>query len=118
MTMQKRPLSGMVNPLNGEAKPILIGAVPVTVHVEDATTVQQGGPFADEVTVVVNNPTAAPIDFTMVINGVTTVDAIPAKASAAVLVGAVFRSPDGSAAATITGAGQNLVVFGWFMRPL
>ena len=117
MTTQKRPLSGMVQ-VTGEAKPILLAGVPVTVHTEDATTVQQAGPFADEVSIFANNPTNAAIVLTLTVNGVPLVYSIAAEGTEALLIGAVFRSPDAAAAGLITAQGQGLIIFGWFARPL
>jgi hypothetical protein len=120
MTMQKRPLAGMVQ-ATGEAKPIALGnGVATAVHTEDVTNTQQGGPFADEVTIFVNNPTGGALNATLTINGVATLTAVGAGATVKVLDGAVFRSADGSTAAVITGqgSGAGLIAWGWFMRPL
>lgn len=118
MTMQKRPLSGMVDPVSGLAKPIAIGVGPTLIHTEDGTTPQQAGPFADEVTVIANNPTGAPIVLTLVVNGVSLVVAVPAQSSLPVLAGAIFRSADGQPGSVIQGSGAGVIIWGWFARPL
>lgn len=120
MTMQKRPLSGMVQ-ATGEAKPIAVSNVaPTNIHTEDASSTQLAGPFADEVTLYANNPTGASIDLTVTINGMATLVAVASKTTMQVLDAVPFRSADNTAASVITGQGSaaGVLVWGYFGRPL
>lgn len=121
MTVQRRPLSGMVNSTTGVAAPLTISNVaPTTIHTMDTTADSQGGPFVDQVTVLVQNPTAGNLDVTITIAGGTPiVQTIVAKATAAVVLDNVPFFGNGTSS-LITGQGSNtgLLFFGWFARPL
>jgi len=95
-------------------------AAPTVLHTVDQTSSQQGGPYVDQVTLVVENTTGAPIVITVTVLGGTPVaQSIPANSVVTLFDGQPFQAAT-SGAATITGQGAaaGLVFWGWFARPL
>jgi hypothetical protein len=124
MSVQKRPLTGMVDTITGAALPVVAPAAPLAkvIHTLDATSSQLGGPFIDMVTLLVNNADpAATHDIKVTIGGVPMQVTIPRAANVALLVDNVFQSGSaGPAQITVSdvdGTGH-LTAWGFFARPL
>lgn len=121
MSVQKRPLTGMVNN-TGAALPVLATAVAFVIHTLDATSSMSGGPFIDMVTLFANNQDNANAhDLTVTIGGVVTIVTVPKGSNLAILVDNVFQSPTtGAVTIQVTDAGATgkLTVWGYFARPL
>jgi len=122
MTVQRRPLTGMVS--SGVAAPRAISNVaPTVLHQVDSLATQQGGPYIDDVTLRVENTTGAPIVATITVLGGTAIaQSIPANSVVTLLDQDPFQA---AAASTGTGlqilgqgASAGLVFWGWFARSL
>lgn len=122
MTTQKRPLSGMVNASSGLTQPIKLAATATTVHTLGNVPSQQGGPFIDDITLLLSNSANAAKKVTLAFNGVDfAVVSLDANSVQAVFVDMPFASARDAAASVLTAAAETADVvfaFGWFARPL
>lgn len=119
MTVQRRPLTGMV--VAGIAAPRAIdNAAPTTLHTLDQSATQQGGPFVDMVSLSVENTTGGALTVTIIVaGGASVVQSIPANTVSLLFDQQPFQAASsGSAAITGQGSGAGLVFWGWFARPL
>jgi heme A synthase len=107
--IQKRPLGG------GTGAPVAIAAGGTTVHTFDATTTANGGPYMDEVSLFVNNPTAGALNVTVVVlGGATIVFALAARTTGQIFTEQPFRLSGGTIICSEATAA--LVAWGWFTR--
>lgn len=121
MSTQKRPLSGMVDPNTGAALPRAVGAVATLIHTLGNVPAQNGGPFIDDITLVLSNTTGAALVVDLLLGGLPLASiSVPANGLVPVTVDLPFASPKDAPGATLTGqcAAPGVVFFGWFARPL
>ena len=122
MDVLRRPLTGMIS--SGVAAPRAIDNVTATVlHTVDTSATGQGGPYADLVTLFVENTTGGNLDLTLtVLSGTQMIITIASKATVKVLDEVPFQTSSTSSgtATQVRGLGSNtgLVFYGYFARPL
>ena len=121
MSTQKRPLSGMVG-ATGLAQPVKILNAATTLHTLGSVPSQQGGPFFDDLTVVLSNTSNGAKVVDLALNGVVFASiSVGANATIAALVDMPFASARDVAASVLTAlcATTDVVfAYGWFARPL
>jgi len=120
MTIQKRPLSGMV--IAGVAAPRPVSNTgPTTLHTLDQTASQQGGPYPGLIDLWVSNPTGGDLNVSVIVAGGTPfLVKVTTLTTLKVLDGAVFQAAASPGVATVTGqgSGAGLVFWGEFANPL
>lgn len=122
MSVQRRPLSGMV--VSGVAAPRAIDNVATTVlHTVDTLASQQGGPYIDVISLFVTNTTSGALVVTVTALGGATL-AVTVGVNATVQI---FDQMPLQCASTSSGAGTQILgqgaaaglhFFGWFARTL
>lgn len=121
MSTQKRPLSGMVDPNTGAALPVAIGAGPTLLHTLGNVPAQNGGPFIDDITLVLSNTTNAALVVDVSVGGVLFASlSVPANGLSPVTVDLPFASPRDTTPSKLEAkcATPGVFGFGWFARPL
>ena len=114
-TQTRRPLGSST----ALGYPITVDAnAPTTVHEYDSSSVQNGGPYTDTVTLYVSNTTGGALVATVTVAGGTSIAvSVPANDTALVFDGIPTRGVAGTPTyLTAQGAQAGLVAFGWFTR--
>ena len=126
MSVQKRPLSGMVQP-SGVALPVAIpqGPARAVLHTLGSVGTQQGGPFVDRISVWVSNSDVANDHLaSLAFFNPTSILAevlVPKGSTVEVLVDVPFASARDAVPATLEASADAagvLTAWGWFARPL
>lgn len=123
MTVQRRPLTGMIS--SGVAAPRAIDNVaPTVLHTVDTLSTQQGGPYTDLVSLFVSNTTGGAIVATITVLGSagTVLVSIAANATVQIFDQQPFQCASTSSGTGTQivgqGAGAGLRFYGWFARPV
>jgi len=124
VSVQKRPLSGMVL-ASGAAVPVAVGVAVKVLHTFGSVATQQGGPFVDQVSVWLNNFDNAPHDVVLAFGGPTPsalgTFTIPAQTTIQALFDVPFASARDAAATTLTAVtsiNNRVAAWGWFAEVL
>lgn len=104
--LQDRPASGLVSAANLQAGVLLLTGVAQTIHDLDENTLSV-------VDLLIFNPTAAPINCTIIVMGITIVVAVAAVTTQRVFDRAAFRGSNASGASNlITASGNGCIAWG------
>ena len=94
------------------------GVSPTNLHEFDSSSVQNGGPYTDTVTLYLSNPTGSDLVATVTVGSGTPIAVtVPANESLSVFEGIPTRGVAGTPTyITAQGSQNGLVAFGWFTR--